>query len=157
MQEMDYEFLKSRGGVYRTFLESLSSINRTHIDLFSRFGASVVCSPDEEEPFHPKVPVEVNNDQFYDHSLEWGTYSTGKNVVMEQRGRKVIFLGREMRLTQEMKVMFGDHDKTDEFLDFMKQQQIAYGFFCRHEGHALLEVKSLRFLNRIRARFFSGQ
>jgi hypothetical protein len=158
LQNMDYEFFKSKGGVYRQFLADPSNINQTHIEIFSRFGASIVVKNTDKSLLHPDIPIEFFNDDFFDHTLKWFYSDLIECVMMLQRGKKILFFGPSYRLTDQMMILKNDEDITESLQPFFQEHGVSYCFFNRHEGEAIYSPQVNSLLRQILRNFpFPGR
>lgn len=149
LHEFDYDFFKSKGGVYRMFLESPKNISKTHASIFVRFGAAAVFSSRDQLPGSADLPCEVFGDEFVDHTLRWVHRDQFNCVLIKQKGKKIAFFGSSCRLGSLGRVFDGENEITEPVLQFMQSQQISFGFFARHEGNAFLQPHAGGFLQSL--------
>ena len=139
LKSTDFEFIKSKGGVYKQFFESSSSINKYHAKIFDLYGApAVVNAVFEIQNEH--LPVERIGIEFADPSFEFDFSENSKKFIFKQRGENVMILGEDYYLNSENNILFKNKDITREILNQIVLKDIKYVFFTHFEKSAFYEI-----------------
>lgn len=132
LASIDHDFLKSRGGLYRQFIEDRSLISLAQCELFTTFGAAAVGKFNTES-YHPKLKLERFGEEYSDHSIKFNRSTFGGQVLgLKQSDDKVAFIGRDFYLDEQGEVTCGNQKLGEAFFDVFEENQTSWLFFAHH-------------------------
>lgn len=139
----DYDFLKSKGGVYKQFIESTKLISLAQCELFKRFGSQCVINDNsiEKADDHNKVPVETFGQDYFDHSLHFSKTKWGGQALSFKQGKqKIMVLGHDFHLNQRGSLFINEALIGESFYETAEANNISWMFCCSHEDHSYIRL-----------------
>lgn len=138
--QYNYEFIKSKGGIYKQFIENTDDIKESQGKLFDIYGAAAVghFSP---EPTHPRLPLEAFNKDFIDKEIRFPEFENRKHILLKQMSKKVVFFGKAYYLRSDGRVFVNTQDHTQKLHQFFIEQGISYAFFSHFQKAHLLHIE----------------
>lgn len=151
LQGVDYELLKSKGGVYRQFFTSLDHVTEANAQLFKKFGAAGV-GYFPENSFNERIPLEIFKKDFCDHQIKFISNEQDCFMTLKQNDKKMMFMGGLYRKTLSGRIFKQGEDRTEQVYKLFKERGIHLALFQRHEGEALLDINN-GFLSKLKSLF----
>ena len=139
----DYEFLKSKGGVYKQFIENADLISLAQCELFKRFGSQCVIfdSLTDKTADHKKVPIETFGQDYFDHTLHFSkTRWGGQALSFKQGENKVMILGQDFHLDSKGALSINNSLIEESFFETAEANKISWIFCCNHEAEAYIKL-----------------
>lgn len=129
------DFFKSKGGVYRQFIQKVEHISLEQVQLFKRFGAAAVTlSSLEAAPFSPHIKIELFSDDFVDPTVKFGHVKWGGSMIhMKQGDEKVTFVSPEYYYKSNGEVICEAKDCSEELFESLDGQGVSWVFFSEHD------------------------
>ncbi len=151
LQDIDYQFFKSKGGVYRQFFIGLDHVTEANAQLFKKFGA-IGVGYFAAESFNERLPLERFKKDFCDHQIKFISNNEHCFITLKQNNKKMMFMGDIYRKTLNGRIFKNDKDCTDQVHELFKLRGVHLALFQRHEGDALLDVDR-GFLSQVKSFF----
>ena len=139
----DYDFLKSKGGVYKQFIEDKELISLAQCELFKRFGSQCVLidGTSASNLDHEKVPIEIFGRDYFDHSLHFSKTRWGGHALSFKQGKdKVIILGKDFYLKDKGVLLVNNSTVDESFYETAENNKISWIFSCNHESEAFIKL-----------------
>lgn len=145
------DLVSSYGGLYKTILESSSSINTLHQKLFIKFGACVLC-PMQNELFDQRVRLE-NIESFSDPNVNI-IYKYEKNfIIIKQDEKNILFVGKAIKLINEKEVLYKDKNIIHEIFELKEKYKIDLVYFTSYKKDSALTFKKKSLFERLMSVF----
>lgn len=145
LEEINHDFLQSKGGIYKQFIESSESINLIHSQLFKRYGCSVIGAFQVEQ-FSKLSPIERYGIDYVDPQVQLMSHGEAKWMEIYQKETNVIIMGNSFCLKFGNRISQAGKDQTNKWMNTFNQKNVKYVFFCHFETQGHLELnKSFSF------------
>lgn len=145
LEEINHDFLKSKGGVYKQFIESSESIKSIHSQLFKRYGCSITGAFQVEQ-LSKLSPIERYEIDYVDPQVKLMSHGEAKWMELYQKETNVIIMGNSFCLRSGNRIFQASDDQTNKWINTFKQKNVKYVFFCHFESQGHLELhKSFSF------------
>lgn len=148
IRETNYDFLKSKGGLYKQFMESPTHIDEIHGKIFDKYGAYAV-GDFLKEIFHAKLPVERYGIDYVDPDLRYISQGSAKKIFLTQMNKPIMILGSEFYLSSDDKIFLNNTDITEKLTQEIIQKKIEFTLFTRFECSSHLTLGQKSFLQKI--------
>ncbi len=149
LQPFDFDFLKSRGGVRRFFIQNQKSLNSVHIELFERFGARAITLTDEGKHDANPLPMDQFGRDHFDHHLVFEQWQECWFLSVRQRGRRLCFVGDSLIFDGDHKIFKGEAEISNKLKQQKFYQKADYLFFARHRGQGVMVKDKPSFFERL--------
>lgn len=138
LETLDYDFYKSRGGVYLQYIEDLKQLSNVHSELFSKLGAVAVSVEGFEK--EPQALAVREYCKGLDKEIHIFDYNGGAIASFEQAGKKVWILGNQFYFSRQEKIFLNTEDVTDDLLDKAEDKDVSLVLCSWHEANSVLEL-----------------
>lgn len=140
LNDIHCDFIKSKGGVSKIFLDSFDSISEVHRNMFDKFGCYGVLDS-YSEVFSDKLPLERIGKEFVDPHVIYLAHSDAKILILAQKDTTVGIFSNQYLFDQQ-KIFINGMDKTMDILGVIKKYNLSMLFFCNHsEVHYVNLIK----------------
>jgi len=149
LNDIDHEFIKSKGGLFRQYFESFEGITSLNKKLFKIYGAKGIGNWIDEK-FDPEIALERFNIDFSDPSLNFYIQGASKYIVLKQGSKKVALLGSSFLLKANGDILCLGHDHTESMLNKLKNDSVDLLYFTSFESQSSLVFKKLTVIEKIK-------
>ncbi len=140
IEQVDHDFVKAKGGLFRQYFESPEGVNSLNRQLFRIYGAKAVgCW--SQEAFDHAIVLERFGIDFSDPSIKFKTQGEAKYLVISQKSKKMAVMGSSFDLKATGEIMVLGHEQTDNILTKLKNDSVDIVFFSSFEKENSLVFK----------------
>lgn len=151
LEQVDHEFIKSKGGLFRQFFESKEGINCLNRQLFKKYGANGVLKMADQ--FDPIMPLKQFGVDIADPAILFNKSGSKNTLVIRQKNKNVMILGAQYFLQKDKKILFNNQDITESTYKLFGEYEITHAFFTHFEDDNNILIRSEGRMKKI-VRFF---
>jgi hypothetical protein len=138
LETLDYDFYKSRGGVYLQYIEDLQQLSQVHTEIFNKLGATAVSVQKFSEEPEPLAVREYCGG--LDKEIKIFPFQGASIASFDQLGKKVWILGNQFYFSRQEKIFLNTEDITDDLLDQAEAKDVSLVLCSWHEANSVLEL-----------------
>ncbi len=140
LENIQSDFFRSKGGIYKQFIENVDELQPTQAKLFQEFGSYGV-GLFEGEKFHEYLPLESYGATYADPLVKFVEQDHGKLVYFAQKNSRVIIFGKDFYLTESGEILLHRKALNDYFVKTIQLYQPHFLFFTSFADSSHLKLK----------------